>query len=110
MADSVIVQRLLEFGYSRRDADLYANIHTLTEGGTKGIKAFELGQWRSLGAILPPGRENHDERLDLQRMFTEPLYRQDYFGSYMREVLPKLKREAAPPRRSLVERIASLVR
>ena len=117
MADTTIVQRLLEYDYNEREAKFYANIHKLTEGGTKGITAFELHEGQSLDTILPPrdaSGTHWAERVDLERMFTTPEYRRDYFEYYQSYVLPKLvpPKEIVPKSglRRIVEKVSAVVR
>jgi len=103
MADSKLVKKFVDSGYSERDSRFYANIHTATEGGTKGIEVFEqpispIELDRILDSMVPSvsippevdWRMASDERSDIKRMFTDSAYRRDYFDFFETYALPKL--------------------
>ena len=116
MVDAKLVDKFVKLGYNERDARFYTHIHTLTEDGTKGIEVFEQPK-EFLDAIVPrdsPGI-HWTERSDIERMFTNPTYRRDYFEAYRMFVLPELKEAETPVQqksrtRKFVESLASLVR
>ena len=116
MVDAKLVDKFVKLGYNERDARFYTHIHTLTEGGTKGIEVFEQPK-ELLDTIVPrdsPGI-HWTERSDIERMFTNTTYRRDYFEFYKNYVLPKLSVAETPVQqksrtRRVVESLASLVR
>ena len=88
-----VVRDLIEVGYKERYASLYAAIHALTDGGSKGIEVFNLSGC-SLDEKLAPVNEiladNPLARAYVERMFQDEEFRTELVQSYLRNVRPKL--------------------
>lgn len=86
---------------------LYAHVHCLTDGGTKGEESLDLGEGKTLDGVIndilgpfrfPPFNKVTEHPLvaqslkDVRQVLTDRKFRARIFEDYKTKILPRLKR------------------
>ena len=85
MTYEIILKRLMDKGYNRRNAIFQAHIDIVTLGGKLGEEAFTLVPQQSIEALLPPDDGTQEMALarhDIRRLYKEPIFRRDFVTAH----------------------------